>query len=137
LQEAMMTDEKKSEVARRAVGEISGEFVLYDTWDPEREDLEPVHFAYVPVVPNRMQEFSGKIRGGDTREANRISVLALASQLRAWTATDLKGEPIDCHSAKEIGARLDNVIVEGIVGRILDSRSTHAAQEQLTNFLKR
>jgi hypothetical protein len=129
--------EKPNEAARRAIGEIAGEFVLYDTWNPEREDLPEIHFAYVPLVPNVMQEIDAKVRGQTRGEASRISVITLAKQVRAWTLTNLKGEPIDCRDAKAIGAQAENVAVEGIMGRILDSRSTLAAREQIENFLKR
>ena len=131
-----MSDEKR-EAARRAVGEIAGEFVLYDTWNPDREDFPEVHFAYVPLSPNVMQEIDAKVRGQSRSEASRISVVTLAKQLRAWTLTDLKGDPIDCRDAKEIGARAENLAVEGIMGRILESRSTLAAKEHVENFLKR
>jgi hypothetical protein len=84
-----------------------------------------------------MQEIDAKVRGQSRGEACRISVITLAKQVRAWTLTNLKGDAIDCRDAKAIGAQAENVAVEGIMGRILDSRSTLAAQEQLSNFLKR
>jgi hypothetical protein len=84
-----------------------------------------------------MQEIDAKVRGQTRGEASRISVITLAKQVRAWTLTNLKGEPIDCRDAKAIGAQAENVAVEGIMGRILDSRSTLAAREQIENFLKR
>jgi len=128
--------DEKTQKARRAVGEVNGEWCLFDTWEPEREDLPAVHFAYVPLVPNKLQALVEKMQTAGRKEAIRLSVNIVAAQVRQWTARDLSGAAVDPRNAVEISGKLDNFIIEAVCNRILDGRSTQTAQQALSDFLK-
>ena len=129
--------DQKPNAARRCIGEHNGEFVLFDTWDSERDDLDPVHFAYVPLTPEQMQVLLKKQETSARSGAVRASVLIIAGQVRVWTAKSIKGDEVDPRSAIEVATKLDHLVVEGVSGRIIDGRSTHAAQAAIADFTKR
>ena len=136
----MIEDTKAAAAAptksRRTVGQHNGEFVLLDTWTPATEDLDPVHFAYVPLTPNQMQELIDRIQIANKKEALKLTVTIVARQVRTWDARTLGGDIVDCRNPVTIGEGLDNTIVEGICARILDGRSSADAQAALSDFLK-
>ncbi|HOQ59096.1 MAG TPA: hypothetical protein PKZ08_00610 [Vicinamibacterales bacterium] len=122
---------------RRTVGEVDGEFVLMDTWTPATEDLDPVHFAYVPLTPMQLQELTERFRVASRKDAIQMTAATVARVCRRWDARDLRGNVVPCRDAAAIAGTLDHVIVEGVCGRILDGRSSADAQAALADFTAR
>ena len=128
-----MTDPKD---AKKAVGEIDGEFVAYATWTPEHDGLDPVHFAYAPLTSNRMQQLSKDQYGMSADKAMRLSVKIVTEQVRRWDATTIKGDSADCRNPLVVGGEMDFNVVEGVAGIIMDSRRDAEAAEALADFPK-
>lgn len=127
-----MTEEQTP--AKKAVGEIDGEFVAYATWTPEHDGLDTVHFAYAPLTSNRMQQVSKAMDSMRPDKAMRMSVKVVTEQVRVWDAKTIRGEAADPRNALTIGGEMDYNVVEGVAGIILDSRRDAEAAEALADF---
>ncbi len=125
------------EKSRKALGWYTKETVLYDRLEAKHDGLPVVNFSYVPLTPNELQESTRKLEGASRNEALRLSVTIICRQLRQWDLQTEEGAVPDCRNNREIGAHMDNNLVEGICNRIMDSKSTAGVQEILANFQKR
>jgi len=123
--------------AEKSLGYYDGEHVLYGSFEPKPgQRLPVVHFAYVPLTPNQMQEISREMEGISARQASRLSVRILARQLRRWTLRRPDGTLADCRSSEEIGRCVDNNIVEAVCEKILSTESVEEAERALADFPK-
>ncbi len=128
--------ESEQDRAKRAVGEVDGEYVAYGRWDPPHDGLEPVNVAYVPLTSNKMQEYQKRMEGLSASKAMRLSVEIVCGQVRRWDARTVRGEECNPRNKLEVAGELDYNVVEGVCGIVMDSRRSQEAREALENFTK-